>query len=57
VKHLGEIFQDISSWPADEQVRPYHIGIERDPIRHPTCFSLYCFSKISYHNLLNAGLG
>jgi hypothetical protein len=32
VKHLEEIFQDISTWPADEQVRPYHIGIEKDPI-------------------------
>jgi hypothetical protein len=33
LKHLGEMFQDISSWPADEQVRPYHIGIERGPVR------------------------
>jgi hypothetical protein len=33
VKHLGEMFQDISSWPSDEQVRPYHIGTERDPVR------------------------
>jgi hypothetical protein len=36
VKHLGEIFQDISTWLTDEQVRPYQIGIERDPVRHPT---------------------
>jgi hypothetical protein len=35
VKHLGEIFEDISTWPADEQVRPYHIGIERDSVRLP----------------------
>jgi hypothetical protein len=36
VKHLGEIFQDISTWPDDEEVCPYHIRIERDPVRHPT---------------------
>jgi hypothetical protein len=35
VKHLGEIFQNISSWPSDEQVHPYNIGTERDPVRHP----------------------
>jgi hypothetical protein len=56
VKHLGEIFQDISAWTADEQVRPYHIEIERDSVRRPTYFSLHCFSKISYLNFLNAGL-
>jgi hypothetical protein len=27
VKHLGEMFQDISTWLADEQVLPHHIGI------------------------------
>jgi hypothetical protein len=36
VKHLGEMFQDISSWSSDEQVRPYHIRTERDPVRRPT---------------------
>jgi hypothetical protein len=35
VKHLGEIVEDISTRPADEQVRPYHIGIERDSVRLP----------------------
>jgi hypothetical protein len=35
VKHLEEIFQDTSSWSTDEQVRPYHIGVERDPVRRP----------------------
>jgi hypothetical protein len=35
VKHLGEILQDTSSWPTDEQVRSYHIGVERDPVRCP----------------------
>jgi hypothetical protein len=35
VKHLGEIFQDISSWSSDKQVCSYHIGIERDPVRCP----------------------
>jgi hypothetical protein len=57
VKHLGEIFQDISAWPADEQVDPYHIGIERDSVRCPTYFSLHYFSKISYLSFLNAELG
>jgi hypothetical protein len=33
VKHLGEMFLDISSWSAEEQVRPYHIGVKRDPVR------------------------
>jgi hypothetical protein len=36
LKHLGEMFQEISTWLADEQVRPYHIGIERDPVTSPT---------------------
>jgi hypothetical protein len=36
VKHHGEMFQDISSWPSNEQVCPYHIGRERDLARHPT---------------------
>jgi hypothetical protein len=36
VKHLGEILQDISNLSFDEQVRPYHIGTERDPVRHPS---------------------
>jgi hypothetical protein len=36
VKLLEEMFQDISSWLTDEQVRSYHIGVERDPVRHPT---------------------
>jgi hypothetical protein len=35
VKHLGEMFQYISLWSSDEQVRSYHIGIERDPVRRP----------------------
>jgi hypothetical protein len=57
LKHLGEMFPDTSSWLADEQVRPYHIGIERDPVRRPTKFNLHYFSIISYTNLLNAGPG
>jgi hypothetical protein len=35
MKHLGEMFQDTSSWLSDEQVRSYHIKIERDPVRRP----------------------
>jgi hypothetical protein len=33
VKLLEEMFQDTSSWPTDEYVRSYHIGVERDPVR------------------------
>jgi hypothetical protein len=56
LKHLGEMFQDISSWLANEQVRPYHIGIEMDPIR-PQLNSVFVVSKISNFNLFNAGHG
>jgi hypothetical protein len=35
LKHLGEIFQDTSSLPSDEQVHAYHIRIERDLVRCP----------------------
>jgi hypothetical protein len=35
VKLLEEMFQDTSSWSTDKQVRSYHIGVERDPVRHP----------------------
>jgi hypothetical protein len=35
VKLLEEMFQDTSSWLADEQVRSYHIGLQRDPVRRP----------------------
>jgi hypothetical protein len=35
LKHLGEMFQDISSWPSDEQVFSYNIRVERHPVRHP----------------------
>jgi hypothetical protein len=38
-KHMGEIFQDTSSWPSDEHVRSYHIGVERDPVRCPILVS------------------
>jgi hypothetical protein len=37
VKQLGEIFQDTSSWPTDEQLHSYHIRVERDQVRRP-CF-------------------
>jgi hypothetical protein len=35
VKHLGELFQDTSSWLTDEQVRSYHIMVEWVPVRRP----------------------
>jgi hypothetical protein len=36
VKLLEEMFQNTSSRPTDEQVRSYHIEVERDPVRHPS---------------------
>jgi hypothetical protein len=44
VKHLEEVFQDTSSWPTDVQVRSYHIGVERDPVRRPDQYNLSLFS-------------
>jgi hypothetical protein len=35
VKLLEEMFPDTSSWSTDEQVRSYHIRVERDPVRCP----------------------
>jgi hypothetical protein len=35
MKHLEEIFQYISTWPAYEKVHSYHIGMETDSVRHP----------------------
>jgi hypothetical protein len=57
VKHLGELFQDTSSWPTDEQVRFYHIGVERDPIRRPDRTTAFCFHEILYLDCLNADFG
>jgi hypothetical protein len=33
VKLLEEMFENTSSWPSVEQVRAYHLGMERDPVR------------------------
>jgi hypothetical protein len=57
VKHLEEIFQDTSSWPTDEQVRSYHIRVERDLVRHPCLYQYYCLLEILYLVHLNAGFG
>jgi hypothetical protein len=57
VKLLDEMFQDTSSWPTDEQVRSYHIEIERDPVRHPCRYEYYCLLGISHLSCLDAGLG
>jgi hypothetical protein len=56
VKHLEEIFQDISNWLTDEQMCSYHIGVERDPVRHPCLYQVYCLLEILYLICLNAGL-
>jgi hypothetical protein len=50
VKHLGELFQDTSSWPTNEHVRSYHIGIEINPVRCPMYFSLHC--SLQFHVLI-----
>jgi hypothetical protein len=57
VKHLGELFQDPSNWPTDEQVHFYHIRVERDLVRHPNRIVTFYFHKILYLECLNAGLG
>jgi hypothetical protein len=57
VKHLEEIFQDTSNWPTDEQVRSYHIEVERDPVRRPCLYQCYCLLEILYLVCLNAGFG
>jgi hypothetical protein len=46
VKHLEEIFQYTSRWPTDDQVRYYHIGVERDPVRRPCLYQYYCLLEI-----------
>jgi hypothetical protein len=56
VKHLEDIFQDTSSWLTNEQVRSYHIGVERDLVRHPCLYKYYCLLEILYLVCLNAGL-
>jgi hypothetical protein len=43
LKLLEEMFQDTSSWPTDEQVRSYHIEVERDLVRHPGQYNFSCF--------------
>jgi hypothetical protein len=43
VKLLEEMFQETSSWLTDEQVRYYHIGVERDLIRRPGQYNISCF--------------
>jgi hypothetical protein len=30
---LQEMFQNTNSWPPVEQVRSYHLGVDRDPVR------------------------
>jgi hypothetical protein len=57
VKHLGEIFQDTSCWTTDEQVRSYHIVVERESVRRPSYFKLLSFFEILYLVCLNLGFG
>jgi hypothetical protein len=35
----------------------YHIGVERDPVRHPCLYQHYCHLEILYLIFLNAGFG
>jgi hypothetical protein len=48
MKLLEEMFQNTSSWPTDEQVRSYHIGVERDSVRCPSFNQHYNFLKFQY---------
>jgi hypothetical protein len=57
VKLLKEMFQDTFSWLTDEQLRSYHIGVERDLVRHPGQYYLSCFLEILWLFCLNADLG
>jgi hypothetical protein len=57
VKHLEEIFQDTSSWPTNEQVRSYHIEVEKDPVRRPYLYQYDCLLEILNLVHLNAGSG
>jgi hypothetical protein len=57
VKLIDEMFQDTSSWPTDEQVRSYHIGVERDPVRRPRDNQFCYLLEISQLVCLDAGLG
>jgi hypothetical protein len=57
VKLLEEMFQDDSSWPTDEQVHSYHLGVQRDPVRRSSQYNFCCFLKILYLFCMNAGLG
>jgi hypothetical protein len=57
VKHLEEIFQDTSSKPTDEQVCSYHIGVERDPVRHSCLYKYYYLPEILYFVCMNADFG
>jgi hypothetical protein len=43
LKLLEEMFQDTSCWPNDEQVRSYHIKVERDLVRRPGQYNFSCF--------------
>jgi hypothetical protein len=56
MKLLYEMFQDTSSWLTDVQVRSYHIGIERDPVRHPRHYLLCYLLEISQLVCLDANL-
>jgi hypothetical protein len=51
------MFEDTSSWPTDEQVRSYHIGVERDLVRHRGQYNFSFFFKSYVSFFLNAGLG
>jgi hypothetical protein len=57
VKLLEEMFQDTSSWSADEQVCPYHIGMERDTIRRLGLYYLPRTLEILRLSCMNAGIG
>jgi hypothetical protein len=44
------MFQNTSSWPPAEQVRSYHLGVDRDPVRQ---FSLIFINFLLFTYLLH----
>jgi hypothetical protein len=47
---LQYMFENTSSWPPVEQVRSYHLGVDRDPVRQ---FSLIFINFLLFTYLLH----
>jgi hypothetical protein len=49
MKLLEEMFQNTRSWPTNEQMRSYHIELERDSVRRHS-FNQHCNFLKSYYS-------